>query len=268
MATRILSLLLLCLSLLSSQTSAQCLVLNASSNAEYPPYLWRPDPNAPQLQGALALMLKSIGQSANLQIHSIYAGPWARVQKAVEQGQVDAFAGAFLTQSRRQYADYLQPPLLQTASKVWVHKDRPFTLNSPMDLKGRVGVTVINNSFGQAFDDFAKAELKMQQVSSVQQALKMLESQRVDYFIYEEQPGRAYIEQYQIQNLVLLPYAISTEPLYLALSKRSPCNTETLRHRLSQALQQATQSPLAERSIEAAQALWRKGLINKPLDHD
>jgi polar amino acid transport system substrate-binding protein len=268
MATRTLLLLLLCFGLFSSPAQAQCLVLNASSNAEYPPYLWRANADDSHLQGALALMLNSIGKSANIKIHSIYAVPWARVQKTVEQGQVDAFAGAFLTQQRLGYADYLQPPLVQTTSKVWVHKERSFTLNDLNDLKGRTGVSVINNSFGQAFDDFAKAELKMHQVSSVQQALKMLENKRVDYFIYEEQPGRAYIEQFQIQNLVLLPYVISSEPLYLALSKRSPCNTKALKQQLIQALQQAEQNHLAEHSLEAARVLWRQHLANKPPGYD
>lgn len=268
MATRTLPLLLLCLGLFNSPAQAQCLVLNASSNAEYPPYLWRASAADSQLQGALALMLNRIGKSANIKIDSIYAGPWARVQKSVEQGQLDAFAGAFLTQERLNYADYLQPPLLQTTSKVWVHKERPFALNNLGDLKGRTGVTVINKSFGQTFDDFAKTELKIQQVGSVQQALKMLESKRVDYFIYEEQPGLAYIDQFQTKNLVLLPYVISSEPLYLALSKRSPCNTEALKQQLSQALQQAAQNHWAEHSLEAARMLWRQNPANTPHGRD
>ena len=187
-------------------------------------------------------------------------GLGAEIRRA---GQLDAFAGAFLTQERLNYADYLQPPLLQTTSKVWCTKN-VLLPSITRRFKGRTGVTVINNSFGQTFDDFAKTELKIQQVGSVQQALKMLESKRVDYFIYEEQPGLAYIDQFQTKNLVLLPYVISSEPLYLALSKRSPCNTEALKQQLSQALQQAAQNHWAEHSLEAARMLWRQNPANTP----
>ena len=75
MATRTLLLLLLCCGLFSSPAQAQCLVLNASSNAEYPPYLWRANADDSHLQGALALMLNSIGKSANIKIHSTCLSP-------------------------------------------------------------------------------------------------------------------------------------------------------------------------------------------------
>ena len=51
---------------------------------------------------------------------------------------------------------------------------------------------MVNNSFGEEFDRFAKQRLTMQTVGSVENAMRMLSMGRADYLIYEEAPGQAY----------------------------------------------------------------------------
>ena len=63
--------------------------------------------------------------------------------------------GAFITDQQQTHGLY------QTGHDGYVQRDfcqkgAEFPLNDWSDLKGRQGDTLINNSFGQAFDTFAK----------------------------------------------------------------------------------------------------------------
>ena len=239
-------------------SQAQCTELTASGNAEYPPYLWRPMVAPERLDGAVALLMRDIAQLVGVNIRMVYAGPWGRTQEEVAAGNVDLIAGAFYTQARTLRMDYLQPAFQLTRSVIWVRKEATFTFQTLPDLVGKRGVTVINNSFGQTFDDYARTHLQIVQVGSLDQALRMLSNGRVDYLVYEEEPGRAYIERAAIGNLQMLEPQVSSEALYLTLSLKSPCNTAEFKARLEQALRTVTADQRMEAYLRQASEAWRK----------
>ncbi|MFY9178822.1 MAG: transporter substrate-binding domain-containing protein [Venatoribacter sp.] len=242
----------------SSVAFAECSLLLGSSNAEYPPYLWRSaDSSATKLEGAAALFMQRIGEDIGLSIHTVYVGPWGRTQEEIFSGNLDLMTGGFFNEKRATQVDYLYPAFLTTRSVVWINKNNPFVLNSYKDLIGRTGVTVINNSFGQEFDHYAKANLRIFEVGSISQGFRMLEDERVDYLVYEEAPAEAYITQYQFKNLKKLEPPVSKEKLYLAISKKSKCNTPELRQKLEQALLKAQQNHWAEQALKKAEAQWQ-----------
>ena len=126
------------------------------------------------------------------------------------------------------------------------------------DLVGKRGVTVINNSFGQAFDEYAREHLSILQVGGFEQALRMISNGRVDYLLYEEQPGLAYIERAQITNLQKLEVPVSREPLYLTMSLKSACNTPELKQRISAELQKMNQEGLMADYLAQARMRWQQ----------
>src|SRR5690606_18734986 len=150
--------LLLGLALLSGAAAAagKCERLVATGNPEYPPYLWRDPQNPQQLIGANADLLKRIAKELGVQVDVIYTGPWSRAQEEVRNGRVDLIAGAFLTLKRLEVMDYVHPAFYHTPSMVWVRRGHAFPYNGWDDLRGRKGGTLVNNSFGQQFDAFAK----------------------------------------------------------------------------------------------------------------
>ncbi len=237
---------------------SQCDTLLASGNAEYPPYLWRSAQDEYRLDGAVASLMERIGKEAGVDIRLIFTGPWGRTQEELAAGRIDMIAGAFYTRVRAERMDYLYPAFQQTRTLVWVHEDKPFEYREFADLRGRQGVTVINNSFGQAFDDYARDFLSIHQVGSLEQGLRMLSGKRVDYVIYEEEPGLAYARKLQIQGLQTLPHPVSGEPLHLTLSKRSHCNTEELKQRLESALVKAVREGWMPPLLEEAQQRWQE----------
>ncbi len=238
-------------------SESTCKLIRASGNAEYPPYLWR-EGNSEQLSGAITLLLKEVAKEINTDIEIVYSGPWGRVQEDVAAGRIDMIAGAFFTLPRTHYMDYIYPQMMRTKTAVWVNATKALSYSKWSDLKGYRGVTVINNSFGQKFDEYAKQQLSIDEVGSLEQGLRMLSADRVDYLIYEENPGKAYAQKLNIRNLKTVPLEITREELYLTMSKRSPCNSTALRSKIAKTLKRFTQEKKAELFLEQGHDLWAK----------
>ncbi|UVL06032.1 ABC transporter substrate-binding protein [Pseudomonas sp. B21-047] len=251
---------LLC-ALLPAVAGAQeaCQRLTATGNPEYPPYLWR-DPHDPhQLIGANADLLKYLGKQLGLEIEVVYGGPWSRAQEQVRTGRIDLLAGYFLTQARQQLMDFISPAFLHTPSVVWVRQQGAFAYHQWADLQGRKGGTLVNNSHGQQFDDYAKANLTLEAVPSAKQAFEKLLLKRSDYVVFEHYPGMALAQTLGMQDsLQVLDPPVSSEGLYLALSHQSPCNQPQLREDLAREMKAIVSGALPEQLLRQNLERWHQ----------
>lgn len=234
-----------------------CKQLVATGNPEYPPYLWRDAIDVNRLIGANADLMQMVSKEIGIPINVRYAGSWARVQEEAKLGRIDLVAGAFFTLERLDYMDYVYPSFRETRSVVWERLAAPIKYQRWADLQGLSGVTVINNSFGEDFDRFAKTSLKIAAVPSLEQALKMLQLGRVDYLVYEDSPAMAYIAKLGIDGLTPLATSVSNESLYLTLAHKSPCNTSELRAALAKAMYKLTRQNVMKKMLDTNIQLWR-----------
>lgn len=230
--------------------SSSCNALKATGNSEYPPFLWRESDTSIELRGVNRLVIDELSRRIDIPITLVHSGPWSRAQTEVKNGRIDLMAGAFYTNERADYMDYFTPVILHTTSVVWQRKDKTFPFSKKEDLKGKWGVTVINNSFGQEFDQYAQRNLNILAVSSLSQALRMLEADRVDYVLYEKSPAHAYAAMLGLSDSIVaaVPY-ISSEGLYLTMSKKSPCNDSGIKQRIATALQEMKQDGFTEQAL-------------------
>jgi len=235
-----------------------CKKLVATGNPEYPPFLWRDPDDESHLIGANADLMQSLSKEIGIPIEVKYLGPWARVQEEAKLGRVDLLAGAFFTLPRLDYMDYFYPAFRETRTVIWVKKNSRLEYKKWPDLIGKNGITVINNSFGEEFDRYAKSALKISTVPSLEQALMMLQKARVDYLIYEEDPGLAYAAKLNITTIKSITPPITNENLYLTLSHKSPCNTPEIRSRLAKAIYKLDKQSLMTKFVAANIQLWRK----------
>ncbi len=251
--------LLLC-SLLALQSAyAQvCQKLVATGNPEYSPYLWRDPEDENKLNGANADLMQLLAKEIGIPIEVRYLGPWSRVQELARAGSVDLIAGAFLTKARLDYMDYFYPAFRGTRTVIWTHPANSFKYRTWSDLRDRKGLTVVNNSFGEEFDAYAKKSLSIAKVATLEQALQMLVLSRTDYLIYEEDPGLAFAAKLNITGLKMAPVAVSTENLFLTMSHKSPCNTGELRGRIAKAILGLTKDNVMRSLIDTNIQLWRK----------
>jgi len=235
-----------------------CRLLTASGNPQYPPYLWRDPADDGRLIGANADLMQLLAKELGIPIDMRYLGPWGRVQEETRGGRADLIAGAFWTLPRTEYMDYFYPPFHETRSVVWARTSSALNYRQWSDLSGFQGVNVINNSFGEAFDQFARKSLKMSQVASVEQAFLMLDKGRADYLIYEDSPGQAYLSKLKLIGVTPRSVPVANESLYLTLSHKSTCNTGELRGRITRALhklhKQGVMTGLVEKNLER----WRR----------
>ncbi|WCN08424.1 substrate-binding periplasmic protein [Marinomonas mediterranea] len=240
-----------------SEETVSCTSLTATGNSEYPPFLWRESGHNNKLLGANVIILEEIGRRTKLNIEVVHVGPWSRAQSEVKAGRVDLMAGAFYTNERSEYMDYFSPTMLHTTSVVWQNVNQKFEYNKKEDLVGHWGVTVINNSFGQSFDAFARENLNILSVASLSQAIKMLEAGRVDYALYEQNPGQAYATMMKVQDRITARQpAISSEGLFLTISKKSECNTFEIRQKIALALRNMKREGFNDKALARGLANW------------
>ena len=245
---------------------AACTRLVASGNPEYPPFLWQDPKNDSKLIGANAELMQLVAREIGIPIEVRYVGPWGRVQESARNGRIDLIAGAFLTQPRLTYLRYLQPVIRDTQTLIWTRQQHPLQYQRWEDLQGKEGITVVNNSFGQAFDQFAAINLKLQQVGSVKNALQMLSLGRADYLIYEDAPGLAYASSLNIRGLRASTVPVSREKLYLTVALASVCNNEQLAERLSRAMKKLSDDRVMDALVEKYLRVWQaqSGAARRP----
>lgn len=236
--------------------AADCQRLTFSSNTEYPPYLWPTQTESAPLEGFLVSFMQRLSTVTGIAMQPVYVGPWVRTQSQAHKGQLDLIA-VFHTDKRATWLDYLQPELIQTPSSIWINKHNPIVFQQFSDLNALSGLSVTGNSLGQAFDRYAAKHLSITEISSIGQALRMLEEQRADYLVYELEPGKSFVSKLKTNEVVPLAKAVSSEAIFLALSKQSECNTDALQKKLSLALEQAQQEGWAEEMLVDAQLKWQ-----------
>lgn len=242
----------------AARANESCKSLIATGNPEYPPYLWRDPEDENRLIGANAEWMQLLSKEIGIPIDIKYVGPWGRVQEEAKLGRVDLLAGAFFTLPRLEYMDYFYPAFRETRTVIWTRNNFNLPYKKWSDLAGKLGVTVINNSFGEDFDRYAKESLKISMVPSLEQALKMLSLSRADYLIYEEDPGLAYVAKLNISGLKTVTPPVTNENLYLTLSHKSTCNTPEMRGRIAKAVYKLDKQNVMNKLITANIQLWRK----------
>lgn len=241
----------------AGDAAADCERLVASGNPEYPPYLWRDPADETRLIGANAELMAMISAELGISIEVRYIGSWARVQEEMKSGHIDLIAGAFLTLQRLEYMDYVRPIIATTRSVIITRPDSALDYRQWSDLVGHKGVTVINNSFGEAFDRYADDSLLIEEVSKLDNALQMLDHKRADYLVYEDAPARAFAARLGINDLKEATNSVSNEDLYLTLSHRSACNTGDLRGKLAQLMHRFSEEKAMDDLIAKAIQQWQ-----------
>ncbi|MDF3932053.1 substrate-binding periplasmic protein [Pseudomonas citronellolis] len=246
------------LTLDAGAASNQCSLLVATGNPEYPPFLWRDPQHPDRLIGASAELLEQLGKAMGLSIRVRYTGSWARAQEEARLGRVDLIAGAFLTPEREQLMDYIRPAFLTTDNVVWVHKGDAFPYRRWDDLRGHKGGTLVNNSFGAAFDDYARQNLALEEVPSVAQAFQKLALGRTDYVLYERFPGLASASSLGLQQrLQALEPPVSSEGLFLTLAHASPCYGPELRGQLQEKMTELIAAGVPQRLLQSNLQRWQ-----------
>lgn len=243
----------------SSVWSGECKKIVVTGNPQYPPILFRDKTNPGKLVGiSIELLEKAFGE-LGIEVEAVDSGSWARAQKDAQTGQVDMLAGAFITEERKTYMDYILPPFMTIPSVIWVMKGQAFPFEKWEDLIGLTGGTLINNSFGEKFDAFAKEKLTIEQIPRIELAFRKLEAGRNRYVLYESYQGLAILESLGFKDkFEYLPLPVSEEGLYFTFSQKSACNDPKLKDHLVQKVNEYTEQKMVDQLMEKYLAIWKE----------
>ncbi len=245
------------LALPAQAAGGPCQRIVVTGNPQYPPILWVDPADDRRLIGAGVELLQLALADADVQVEVLNVGPWARAQQEVRSGRVDMLAGAFLTPERLGYMDYVYPPFVEVPSVIFVRRGQAFPYAGWDDLRGKVGSTLVNNSFGTAFDTYARDHLRLDTVSSIEQSFRQLLLGRADYVVYERFQGLAVAEQMGVTDeLDVLDGSLMNEQLYFTISHSSACNAPALRAALATGMQRLSAQGEPRRVLEKYRARW------------
>ena len=143
--------LLIAAGVLYADDCRPCKKIIISGNAEYPPLTWQDKKNPDKMIGFAIELLEIACREIGIPVEGKFAGPWARAQAAVRQGQVDMLGGAYITEERKIYMDYIMPPFVMDPTVIFIKKGDRIKFEKWEDLIGLKGGTPIGNSYGEAF---------------------------------------------------------------------------------------------------------------------
>lgn len=192
--------------------------LLASGHPEYPPFMWQ---EGNKIVGVGPEILSAACKELGLPLKIEFTGSWDDVMKDVRKDKIDAVVALYRTDQRKEYLDYsiayAKDPVV-----IFVLKDKVFPYRKWDDLIGKRGTTTVGDSYGQAFDSFMAAKLKVSRLKTVEENFEALENGTVDYFIYAMYSGLFESKKLGLDEKVvyLKPY-LTTEDWYLAFSKGS-----------------------------------------------
>lgn len=192
--------------------------LIASGHPEWPPVMSR---KGKDIVGAGPELVSKIFGDLGIKVQTPYAGPWADVLSKAKDGKIDVVVAAYKTKERENnfaYSDsYTTDPVA-----VFVPADKTFKFTTAVDLAGKSGIGMIGDSYGQKFDTYSAAHLKLSRVQTVAEALDKLSKHQADYFIYSLYSGKLEIKKSQRSQITSLPNLVSEQPFYVMISKKSP----------------------------------------------
>lgn len=205
---------------------------------QFPPYAWQQD-DVPK--GIDVEIIQSLGERTGLPIKVVLM-PGKRVLSMLENGKVDGAFAAFKTAKRQEYAVYLDPPLHYSIYRLYVKKGDEFPFRDIRDLHGQ---SIGKNSGFHISEAFTLAESKklidVYDAKSMEQSIKMLEADRLDTFVGNEQEVSWVLKNIGLSDKIV-PLRVPIRDRrggHLMISKAAQIdNKKDVMRRLSEALQE------------------------------
>lgn len=190
-----------------------------SGHDEYAPFMWR---QGDEIVGVGVDVLTIIFHDLGIEVSSRYVGPWKRLLRKIELGEVDILVGGYITDDRLKYMEFSDVPLSADPTAVFVWHTRTFPFESRDDLKGIRFGEVLGESQGQEFDAWRKRYASVEEVPTSILNIKKLEANRIDAFVTGLYSGLLHIKKEGYAGrIVPLKHPVNTEYLHIGVSKKS-----------------------------------------------
>jgi polar amino acid transport system substrate-binding protein len=252
--TRLFAFLLLGLACLGGARGAECTRVVFSANPDYPPYHWA---EGDRIVGASVALTGRILDELGVPWEARHVGPWPRVLKSAEFGQIDLIVSLKPTPEREAYLVFTRSPAFPNPMAVFTTKAKLLKFESPQDLVGKRGGRTAGDRFGDAFDRAAETVLTLEDADSLGINFQKLAAGRIDYVVTGLYTGRAQLAQMGLADRIApLPHPVNQGTIHHGFSRRSPC--AALLEQVDARLAEATRRGLPTRLLEEALLQWNQ----------
>ncbi|WP_343582868.1 transporter substrate-binding domain-containing protein [Herbaspirillum sp.] len=212
---------LLAAAMATAAQGEECSKVVVSADSDYAPLHWY---DGKHLTGASIEIASRALTALGIPFEVRYVGPFHRVLKDAQSGEVAMIASLKNTPERQQYLAFTSVPLFSNPIAVFVARDRGFSYSGWKDLVGKRGAITMGNQFGEGFDEFLRDNLKVEQAQKAYMNFSKLDAGSIDYLITGYYSGVIYLNQTRQADrfMPLKPYVTESDN-FIALSKVNPC---------------------------------------------
>ncbi|MGY0193888.1 substrate-binding periplasmic protein [Leptothrix sp. BB-4] len=240
-------------------TAAPCTRVVFSANPDYPPYHWA---EGDRIVGASVALTGRILDELGVAWEARHVGPWPRVLKSAEHGQIDLIVSLKPTPEREAYLVFTRAPAFPNPMAVFAAKARPVRFDSPQDLVGKRGGRTAGDRFGDVFDRYAEQSLTLEDADSLNVNFQKLVAGRIDYVVTGLYTGRAQLLRLGLADKVVpLPRPVNEGDVHHGFSRLSPCAAliDAVNTRLAAARKDGLQNRLLEEALQQWQRSQKGG---------
>ena len=242
---------------LLTPAQAACTQVRIGADPAYPPLHWY---DGHQMQGASVDIARRVLDELRIPYEVRYLGPFTRIMKLAERGELDMVATLKKTPEREQFLLFPKTPALSNPVAVFQARYRAFSFQSRQDLIGHRGGITRGNRFGADVDDFAKASLDIEEADTPESNFNKLKVGRIDYFLTGYFVGMAYLLKRSDEATFVVPSAyLADTPNYLALTLKGACADKL--DAIDAKLAQLKKSGVLDEIIKANLARWKSSSL-------
>lgn len=208
----------LCFATFACRVVAQEKVITWATNPQYPPYGWSISDS--EYAGACVELLSLIAPKGY--VFKPIVVPWSRAQEMAKRGQIDMLVNLRITPDRAQWLRFSNNPTFFNPIAIFMRKEGAIPFKSWDELRPLRGGATLGDAFGNGFDEYLKANLKIEVIRNMSGNFLKLDAGRIDYFVSGYYMGMAWLSQASLQNrIVALSTPVSNTYIHLGISKLS-----------------------------------------------
>lgn len=195
--------------------------ITVTGHPDYSPVSFQ-NKNLNTIEGIAVERLRRAVERMGFKLKSVYTGTWARAQEEVKLGRIDILLPPYKTDERLDWLHFQKMPFMMDETAVFVRKNKNIKFSELNDLLKYRGVAIINDSFGDEFDQFDREKLKLKRLASTEQCFRFLLKDRADFLVAGLHAGNRMLElMREKNNFIILPRRVIVTGMYAGVSKKS-----------------------------------------------
>lgn len=239
--------------------------VTVTGHPDYPPIIWE---SRGTLKGASVKLVRSALKNLGYTAKFVPVGTWGRAQEEVKIGRIDILLPPYKTLKREKIYIYPEKPFLTDKTAILTKKGRVITFKKFRDLKKYQGVAIVNDSFGDAFDNADKEHRILKRLTRTEQCLQFVLRGRADYLIAGQNAALAVISRLKLEDEFDIQKQLIIETgMYTAISKKSAYNTKSFKEKFFKEMSRLVEEKIHDKAINDALIEFSKEPHDEKLNH-